>query len=168
MGDLLYPLNGGEMIGLVAVLGGLLCAILIPLVAIVASQWRRVRLAQLEAHLKEQMLAKGMPAAEIEQVLKASSLPPTPPENPAFTGVPALDKFALVKVMAENSLSGEDIVCVLRAFDGPPDQAPGHSPASKEKAALVEDLLLNHEMPAQEIGRVLRAFHGQPEERRIQ
>jgi hypothetical protein len=166
MGDWLYRLNGGQMIGLVSVLGPLIGGALIAVVGILATQWRRVRLAEMEANLKQQMLDKGMPAAEIEQVLKASSHPPSPAENSAFTGAPGIDKFTLVKFMAENSLSGEDIVRVLRAFDGPPDQSLGSSPASKEKAALVEHLI-GQEMPAEEIERVLRAFHGQPEDGRI-
>jgi len=78
MGELLSKLGGGqllvlvaEMIVLVAVFGGLLTGI----IAVLATQWRRVRVTEAETALKQQLLEKGMSAAEIEQVLKASSHP---------------------------------------------------------------------------------------------
>jgi hypothetical protein len=50
---------------------------LIPLSAIIfgtmTSQWRRVRIAELEASLKHEMIQRGMSADEICQVLQASS-----------------------------------------------------------------------------------------------
>ena len=60
-----------QFMAFVAVLVGPMIAI----VAIVATQWRRVRVAELDAGLKQQMLDKGMSAAEIEQVMKASQEP---------------------------------------------------------------------------------------------
>ena len=69
MSEFLSTLNGGQLIGLVAVILGPLIAI----TAIIASQWRRVRIAEMEASLKQQMLDKGMSAAEIEQVMRSSS-----------------------------------------------------------------------------------------------
>ena len=62
-------LNGGEFIGLVAVAGGLVIAV----IAIIASYWRSVRVAEIEGSLKQQMLDKGMTAADIEKVLNAGS-----------------------------------------------------------------------------------------------
>ena len=59
------------MIGLIAVVVGPLIA----MVAIVASQWRRVRIAEMDSALKQQMLDKGMSAAEIEQVVRSSQEP---------------------------------------------------------------------------------------------
>lgn len=69
MSDFLSRFDGGELIGLVAVVGGLLIAV----ISIVSHQWRRVRVAEYEASLKQQMLDKGLSAGEIEQVLKAST-----------------------------------------------------------------------------------------------
>jgi hypothetical protein len=65
MPEYLSRLNGGELIALVAVVGGLLCGI----VCIIGSHWERVR--QLE--LKQDMLNRGMSAEEIKTVLDASS-----------------------------------------------------------------------------------------------
>ena len=52
---------------------GILLVIGIVVVAVVAVvQWRRVRLAEMEATLKQQMLDRGMSADEIAMVLGAS------------------------------------------------------------------------------------------------
>lgn len=63
-----------ELIGLVAVLG----TCLVILTTVVSAQWRRVRQAELqlrqvelEASLKHELVARGMSADEIRQVLEA-------------------------------------------------------------------------------------------------
>ena len=56
------------MIPLAMMIGGTMIAI----ITVIACQWRRVRLAEMKASLKQQMLDKGMSAAEIDQVIKAS------------------------------------------------------------------------------------------------
>src|SRR5262245_47292123 len=153
MWQLLDKLEGGEIIGFVAVLGGLLTGIL----AVLAAHWRSVRLAELEASLKQQMLARGMSAAEIEQVLR-SSAHSRPSQEPAFTGVATTDKAELVKVMAEHGIEGGDMERVLRAFDGA--GSDGTSTA-REKARAVSHLLQNgHDADA--IVQVLRAFPSPP------
>src|SRR5947209_421011 len=60
--DVLARLDGGGVIALTAVGGGLL----VGAVAIVFANWRSVRLAEMETALKQQMLEKGMTAADIE------------------------------------------------------------------------------------------------------
>jgi hypothetical protein len=86
MGDLLSKLNGGQLlllvaavIALVGVLGGLLTGV----IAILATQRRWLRVTEAETALKQQLLEKGMSAAEIEQVIKASSQPGTSDECPS-------------------------------------------------------------------------------------
>jgi hypothetical protein len=39
----------------------------------ISVEWRKARQAQIEADLKREMIQKGLPAAEIERVLKASA-----------------------------------------------------------------------------------------------
>jgi hypothetical protein len=71
---MLERLNGGEVIGFTAVVGGLAIAI----IAVIAGSWASVRqaevrgrMAEYDAALKQDMLARGMSAAEIERVLAA-------------------------------------------------------------------------------------------------
>ena len=118
MSEFLDKFNGGQLIGLVAVLVGPLIA----LVAIAASQWRRVRIAELEAALKQQMLDKGMSAAEIEQVMRSGQELQSPAKA-ASTGNEALDKAALAQRMIDNGYEGQDIERVLRAYQPGPKQA---------------------------------------------
>ena len=111
-------LNGGELIGFTAVIAGPLIAI----VAIIMSQWRRVRVAEMDAALKQQMLDKGMSAAEIEQVMRAS-LEPGHERNSKSTGNEALDKTALAQRMIDEGYEGADIERVLKAYQPSPKHA---------------------------------------------
>lgn len=61
-------LKGGEIIALVAILGGVIFLVS----ATIAESWRKVRHSEIEAALKQDMLNRGMSAADIEQVIKAS------------------------------------------------------------------------------------------------
>ena len=67
MPELLSRFDPGEMIGLVAVSGGLLCG----LVAIVMGIWHEHRKTEINAALKQEMLNRGMSADEIRTVLDA-------------------------------------------------------------------------------------------------
>jgi len=67
MSDFLSRFNGGELIGLVAVAGGLLCAI----VGILSGSWQKVRKAEIAAALKQDMLNRGMSAEDIRTVMEA-------------------------------------------------------------------------------------------------
>jgi hypothetical protein len=110
MSDILSKLNGPELTGLVAVVGGLLMAI----IGIVAVQWRRVRIAEVECALKQQMLDKGMSAAEIEQIIKAGEKPER--ANPLLTMSSNDDRAALARNMVEQGYDSSDIERVLKAY----------------------------------------------------
>ena len=66
---LLSRLNAGELIALVAIIGGLLCAIL----GILAGTWEKIRRTELTMALKQDMLNRGMSADDIRAVLEAGS-----------------------------------------------------------------------------------------------
>jgi len=155
-------INGGEIIGLVAVVAGLAIAI----VAIATSAWRRVRLAEIDASLKHKMLDKGLSPDEIEQVLEASSQAAEDGdgEETAYTGNVAGDTAKLAGVLAEHEMSGEDIARVLKAFTD--SAGTSDADANRQRAALVESLA-EQEMSAEDIERVLRSIPGQPSDTRI-
>ena len=74
MSDLLTRMNGGELIGFFAVVGGMFIAAS----AIIGGIWSSVRLAEfrarqleLETALKQDMLNRGMSADDIERVVAA-------------------------------------------------------------------------------------------------
>jgi hypothetical protein len=69
MTDVLSHFNPGQVIGLVATAGGLLCGI----VAIVMVFWHEIRKAEIEAVLKQDMLNRGMTADEIRTVIEAGT-----------------------------------------------------------------------------------------------
>jgi hypothetical protein len=58
----------GTLIPIIAIGGGLL----IPIVGIIAYSWRRMRHLELEIGLKNEMIARGMSAEEIERVIRAT------------------------------------------------------------------------------------------------
>jgi hypothetical protein len=113
MMDILSRLSGDDLIGVVAIVGGFLIAA----IAILALHWRRIRVAEIEANLKQQMLERGMSAAEIAQVVRASSQRAC---GPSYTGDPNYDKGNLVRTLAENGLSAGDIERVLQALHPTP------------------------------------------------
>lgn len=49
--------------------GGIICGI----VSVIAKEWRKARVAEAEARLKETMIAQGRPTDEIERVINASA-----------------------------------------------------------------------------------------------
>jgi len=65
MTDLLSKFDSDQLIGLVAVAGGLLCGI----IAIVGGFWLQIRKAEIGAALKQDMLNRGMSADDIRTVL---------------------------------------------------------------------------------------------------
>ena len=69
MNEVLSRFEGGELIGLVAVVGGLLCGI----VAIVTHFLHANRKAEINAALKQEMLNRGMSAEDIRVVLDAGT-----------------------------------------------------------------------------------------------
>jgi hypothetical protein len=73
MTELLTKFDSGQLIGLVAVAGGLLCGIICGFTGIVAGCWQKVRRAEIVAALKQDMLNRGMSADEIRTVIEAGS-----------------------------------------------------------------------------------------------
>jgi hypothetical protein len=69
MAEWLAKVEFGEVIGFVAVVGGLLCG----MVAIIGHFWYELRRTEAESALKQEMLARGMSAEDIRTVLEASS-----------------------------------------------------------------------------------------------
>ena len=110
MSEFFSKLNGGEVTALAAVVGGMLVAI----TGIIASQWRRVRVAELHGALKQQMLDKGMSAEEIVQVMNAGESPE--PVNPVLALQASDDRAGLVQNMVEQGYEAADIERVLRAY----------------------------------------------------
>ena len=110
MSEILAKFNGEGLIVLVAVVGAWIAAI----VGIIATQWRRVRVAEMEGALKQQMLDKGMTAAEIEQVIRASEKPVR--TNPMLTLSSNDDRATLAQKMVEAGYDSADIERVLKAY----------------------------------------------------
>jgi hypothetical protein len=149
MSELLGKLNGGELIGLCAAVGGLLVAA----IAVITHQWRRVRVAEIEATLKQQMLDKGMTAADIEQVMMASRRPAS--SSGLVIGEDSTpDQGSLMALMVEGGYEATDIERVIRAFQ----ELPGGSSNLTRDRALVVRKMIEHEHEAGDIERVLRAF----------
>jgi hypothetical protein len=69
MFELLSKFEPGELIGLTAVVGGLICGILGTVMGIGLA----IRKTELEASLKKSMLERGMSAEEIRMVINAGS-----------------------------------------------------------------------------------------------
>jgi hypothetical protein len=67
MGEFLSKVDGGELIAIVSICGGMLIALL----CIMAGVWHKVRAEQIAADLKKDMLDRGMSADEIKTVLEA-------------------------------------------------------------------------------------------------
>jgi hypothetical protein len=56
----------------------ILCGFLGSAIKIVATQWRKARVAEIEAALKSDMIKQGRSPEEIEKVLRISGKPPQP------------------------------------------------------------------------------------------
>jgi hypothetical protein len=72
MGDLFFKLSGAQVIGFFAVLGVFLWGAL-AIAQQFYAQAQRTRRAELDAALKQDMLARGMSAEEIQMVCDAST-----------------------------------------------------------------------------------------------
>ena len=75
MDEVIRGLSGGQFIGLVAVILGVLFVTLSSLASIIAPNWRKARQAEAEAEalLKRDLIAAGFSADEIERVVRATS-----------------------------------------------------------------------------------------------
>jgi hypothetical protein len=155
--ELLSKLAGDEVVVLTLVVGALLLAA----VAIVAHHWRQVRVAELQAALKRQMIERGISAADIDKVLQA----PNPPEETedteeaaSFTGNPAEDKTRLVSLLLDNSYEAEQIERILRAFHDPACHAPDSTTLAQKAATL--KVLIENGLEVEDIEKVLHGFDG--------
>jgi hypothetical protein len=69
MTEFLSKFNSGEMLGFVSIVGGLLFTLLMS----AGHYWHKIRLAEIDAKMKQDMLDRGMSADEIKTVLEAAS-----------------------------------------------------------------------------------------------
>jgi hypothetical protein len=69
MTEFLAKFDGGELIGLVAVAGGLLCGLVCGTTAIIMDHWCKLR----QMALKQDLVNRGMSADEIQVVLDAGT-----------------------------------------------------------------------------------------------
>jgi hypothetical protein len=84
MVELLSKFDPGELIGLTAVVGGLICGV----VGIVMGVGLALRKTELDAGLKRAMLERGMSAEEIRMVMNAGSCAsPEHDKQPAYREV---------------------------------------------------------------------------------
>lgn len=75
-------LSHPDLVGIVAVTFGTLTGLVIVLAAI----WGNHRRAEMDASLKHEMITRGVPAEEIERVLRAKSGPCAERERGAWAG----------------------------------------------------------------------------------
>jgi len=101
--DVFYRFSPDDFLGLIAIVG----TALVFLICFVAYQWRRVRVAEMEATLKQDMIQKGMAAEEIQKILRAGEKP-TKPMDTSSAGLAAH--------MAAYSYDADDIQRVLKAI----------------------------------------------------
>jgi len=99
--DAFRQFGPGQMIALVAVLGGVTIAV----TAIVMAFWSRVRRSEIEASLKLEMVKQGKPIEEIERVLRASK----------GNGLGARQRLAIHAMNMGHS--AEEIERLVRALD---------------------------------------------------
>jgi hypothetical protein len=71
--ELLSRFDSGELLGLAAIVGGLLFVTIASVVKSVARNWRGIRETEINAALKQDMLNRGMSAEDIRTVLEAGS-----------------------------------------------------------------------------------------------
>jgi hypothetical protein len=109
---------GGATVGLTAVV-----------LALVTQYQREAQRAELEAALKQDMIARGMSAAEIEQVVKATA---TPWDNPRRDD--GFWRTQLVKDLKKQGLKAEEIERIVRAAYPPPVLTPTTPPITTASA----------------------------------
>jgi hypothetical protein len=73
MDEVIRSMSGGQFIGLVAVVLGVLFVTLSSLTSIIAPHWRKARQIEAEALLKRDLVAAGFSADDIERVVRATS-----------------------------------------------------------------------------------------------
>lgn len=149
MAELVSKLNGNDLtmflfLTIIGVLGGG-----IGVIALVLHHWHRVRVTEMEIALKQQMLDKGMSAAEIVQVIKASK-EATAEEAEGGKDFAAV-RSNLVQSLAEQEMPAADIELILQALQERPDDG-------NEKAKMIANLA-EQGLTGADIARVVRAMH---------
>src|SRR5262245_24295339 len=145
---------------LLAIVGAIVIS---QIVVVLAGNWRRVRLAEIDANLKRQMLDRGMTPAEIEQVLRAAKddedRPAATAFGAAYSGNEETDKAHLVALLTEHGCAGKDISRVLRAFgDFSVEKAADRPAALMARARAVESMIVAGNT-VEEVEQMLQAFH---------
>jgi hypothetical protein len=72
MDEVIRNMTGGQVIGLVAVILGVLFVTLSSLTSIIAPNWRKARQTEAETLLKRDLVAAGFSADDIERVVRAT------------------------------------------------------------------------------------------------
>jgi hypothetical protein len=72
MDEVIRNMTGGQFIGFVSVILGVLFVTLTSLASIIAPNWRRARQVEAETLLKRDLVAAGFTADEIERVIRAT------------------------------------------------------------------------------------------------
>jgi hypothetical protein len=81
LGEVLARFNSGELLLLLFGALGVFALLVVAIVAIIAGERRRLRVAQLQIELKQELLQRGMTAEEIERVLKAGAAKANPDDE---------------------------------------------------------------------------------------
>jgi hypothetical protein len=108
--ETLFSRQPALLIPILAVLG----SAVVFTVWIIAHYWGRARQLEMEAALKQDMLNRGLSAADIERVLFASSRRDEAPPEPTETI--SDNEYYLVEKMLEEGHSVEEIERLVRAF----------------------------------------------------
>lgn len=85
---------------------------------IVSHYWNDVRRQEIDAALKQDMLNRGMSAADIERVLLASQTP-RPPVVEQKADPISNNEYSLVEKMLDEGHSIDDVERIVRAFKQP-------------------------------------------------
>ena len=99
-------------------LGGFIAGILVlALVGIWAGCWAHVRRAEIDARLKQDMLARGLSVEEIERLLNASPSPtPVPGPSPDHPSSAAFSLAGALESMVQAGRDTPEIAAFLEAF----------------------------------------------------
>jgi hypothetical protein len=113
MSEIIASLGKGNIFWL-AIVGG---AVFYGVAVAIVQAWRRVRLTEIDAALKQHMLEKGMSPDDIERVVRASSRSSAGAGESSSEGDES--RTELIQNLAENGMSSEDIERILRAMQNP-------------------------------------------------
>jgi hypothetical protein len=118
MFETIFEKQPSLIVPVVALIGGTI----VFTVWIIAHYWKRGRQLDIEASLKQDMLNRGLAAADIERILWASSDGPPEEVQPQTQETITDNEYYLVEKMIDEGRSVEEIERLVRAFKG--DAAP--------------------------------------------